>query len=298
MLSIQDIQIRDPYVLPDPARGRHLLFGSTDADIWKGRATGFDVYTSADLHDWEGPEPAFRAPEGFWSQTEYWAPEVHEHRGRWFMFATFGPSSGPGAAISRRGTAILVADRPEGPYVPHSDGPVTPPDWECLDGTLHVDQAGRPWMVFCHEWVQVGDGTICAVPLTEDLRAADGEPVLLFAASEAPWSEPVHSRRHGSGHVTDGPFLHSTADGALLMLWASFRGGRYAQGVAVSESGTVRGPWRHEPHPLYEADGGHGMIFRALDGRLLLTLHTPNRTPEERAVFIELEEVSGGLRVR
>lgn len=40
------------------------------------------------------------------------------------------------------------------------------------------------------------------------------------------------------------------------------------------------------------------MIFRALDGRLLLTLHTPNRTPEERAVFIELEEVSGGLRVR
>lgn len=42
-----------------------------------------------------------------------------------------------------RGTQILRADKPEGPFVPLSDGPVTPADWECLDGTLYVAADGR-----------------------------------------------------------------------------------------------------------------------------------------------------------
>lgn len=294
MPRLDEIQIRDPFVLPDPEVGRHLLIGSTDPHIWGGPATGFDVYSSPDLRVWDGPHPAFRPPSDFWSTTQYWAPEIHEHRGRWYLFATFGHDD-PGV---RRGTQILVAEDPGGPYVPHSDGPVTPADWECLDGTLHVDARGRPWMVFCHEWVQIRDGAVCAVRLAEDLTAAVGEPIELFTASQAPWAEEIRPSGREPGFVTDGPFLHRTADGTLLMLWASFRGGQYAQGVAVSTTGSIEGPWRHEPEPLYTADGGHGMIFRALDGRLLLTLHSPNRTPEERAMFIELEEIPGGLRVR
>lgn len=70
------------------------------------------------------------------------------------MFATFA------LAGEKRGTAILVADRPEGPYEPWSEGPVTPEDWLSLDGTLYVDEAGDPWMVFCHEWVQIQNGTV------------------------------------------------------------------------------------------------------------------------------------------
>lgn len=197
----------------------------------------------------------------------------------------------------RRGTQVLVADAPTGPFEPHSDGPLTPRDWECLDGTLHVDRAGQPWMVFCHEWVQAGDGAVLALPLSEDLSAAAGEPRELFRASQAPWTQPVHSERHGTGHVTDGPFVHRTATGDLLMLWASFTGGRYAQGLARSASGEVTGPWEHEPEPLYEGDGGHGMVFRRFDGDLVLTLHTPNRTPDERAQFIAVREVAGTLEV-
>ena len=53
------------------------------------------------------------------------------------MFASFK------AAGVCRGTQILVADHPKGPFVPHSDGPVTPRDWECLDGTLYVDPGGK-----------------------------------------------------------------------------------------------------------------------------------------------------------
>lgn len=278
-------------MLPVAEESAYYLYGSTDKNIWSGPATGFDCYRSTDLVTWEGPVAAFRPGPDFWSDTNYWAPEVHRYHGRFYMFATFT------AEGARRGTQILVADSPTGPFVPHSDGPVTPREWECLDGTLHVDDLERPWIVFSHEWVQVGDGTVCAMRLTDDLTAAGGPPVELFAASSAPWAEQFHSERHGPGFVTDGPFLHRTADHELVMLWSSWKDGRYSQGLARSTSGYVEGPWQHEPEPLYANDGGHGMIFRTFDDRLFLTLHSPNATPDERAVFIPVEESAGTLRV-
>lgn len=290
MLTREDIQIRDPYVLPLKSEGLYYLFGSTDKDIWKDKATGFDTYRSRDLESWEGPFPAFRPPADFWSDRNYWAPEVHEYQGSYYMFATFK------AEGVCRGTQILASDRPEGPYKPHSDGPVTPRDWECLDGTLHVDDEGNPWMVFCHEWVQISDGTICAIPLTPDLTKAAGDPVKLFAASEAPWADALESPRHGRGYVTDGPFMYRADNGVLSMVWSSFKDGRYAQGLAVSESGSVLGPWKQQPEPLFASDGGHGMVFKTFDGRIMLALHTPNKTPNERAIFIELIEENGILR--
>lgn len=293
-LNTDQIQLRDPFVLVQEEEKCYYLFGSTDANIWKGEATGFDCYRSEDLNRWEGPIAAFRPTPDFWSPTNYWAPEVHSFRGRYYMFATFGHDN----PEVRRGTAILVADTPEGPYIPHSDGPVTPREWECLDGTLHVDRSGAPWMVFCHEWVQATDGKVCAVRLSEDLSRAAGPPVELFTASSAPWVDPVQSAKHGTGYVTDGPFAYRAQNGTLLMLWASFRNGRYAQGVARSTTGSITGPWEQNSEPLYEADGGHGMIFRDLNSTLWLTLHTPNDTPNERAVFIELGEKAGTLQVK
>lgn len=289
--SLQHIQIRDPFVLPVPEESAYYLFGSTDTDIWSGPAHGFDCYRSTDLADWDGPYPAFRPPEGFWADRNFWAPEVHAYRGRYYMFATFKSED------AARGTQALVADSPMGPFIPHSQGPLTPARWECLDGTLHVDTDGQPWLVFCHEWVQTTDGTVCAVRLTGDLSSTLGEPVELFAASSAPWVDPVESPRWGKGYVTDGPFLYRSAGGTLLMLWASFKDGRYAQGLAVSTTGQVTGPWRHEPEPLFQADGGHGMVFRDFAGRLHLTIHTPNQTPDERAVFIPLIEADGGVHL-
>ena len=96
-------------------------------------------------------------------------------------------------------------------------------------------------------------------------------------------------------YVTDGPFLHRAADGRLLMLWSSFGDSGYALGVATSESGRVRGPWRQAEHALFPEDGGHGMVFRALDGTLYLTVHQPNDTPNERARLIPLRETADGL---
>ncbi|MFJ6156499.1 glycoside hydrolase family 43 protein [Pseudarthrobacter sp. NPDC092184] len=287
--QLNDIQIRDPFVLPLPETNEYLLFGSTDPNIWSGPATGFDCYRSSDLVGWDGPVPAFRPPPGFWSQEQFWAPEVHRYQGRFFMFATF---YAPGHF---RGTQILSADRPEGPYTPWSNGPVTPRNWQCLDGTLHVDAGGAPWMVFCHEWKQVHDGTVTAQRLTPDLRQAEGAPVLLFSGSEAPWSRPLQvpstAKLEFPVYVTDGPYLHRLSNGGLIMLWSSFGDQGYAMGIARSGSGTVLGPWHQEDKPIWGTDGGHGMIARTFDGQLLLTLHQPNNSPHERASFHHLKEL-------
>ena len=88
--------------------------------------------------------------------------------------------------------------------------------------------------------------------------------------------------------VTDGPFLHRRADGALAMLWSSFGEKGYVQALATSDNGELSGTWTPSPAPLFDEDGGHGMLFRAFDGRLLLALHSPNETPRERPVFLPI----------
>ena len=280
-----DINIRDPFVLVH--EGAYYLYGTRGATCW-GPADGFDVYVSRDMEEWDGPFVCFHNDGSFWADRNYWAPEVYFYQGAFYMFASF---KNPDV---RRGTAVLKAESPLGPFVPHSDGCVTPRDWECLDGTLYVDKAGKPWMVFCHEWVQAGDGEVDAIPLTDDLSAPAGEPRLLFRASEAPWCKVMHHSSGVDGCVTDGPFFWRTEDGTLLCLWASFSAGGYTEGVAVSSNGEIDGTFT-QVEPLFMDDGGHGMVFRALDGQLYLTLHSPNAHLEERPFFHPITERDGRL---
>jgi len=282
-MNLSDIHIRDPFVLPVPFEKRYYLYGTMGQYTWGDTGVGFDTYTSLDLHTWEGPFPVFRPPQGFWADRNFWAPEVHAYQGLYYMFASF---KAPGIS---RGTQILFADSPLGPFLPLNVGPVTPPDWECLDGTLFVSPQGQPWIVFCHEWVQVGDGQVCALPLRADLSAPAGEPLLLFNASQAPWAEELNSKGR-RGYVTDGPFLHRLPDGQLLILWSSFIAGDYAIGVARSRSGEILGPWQQDPEPLYSGDGGHCMTFRDFSGNVWLSLHRPNGFPNERPCFLPLDE--------
>jgi arabinan endo-1,5-alpha-L-arabinosidase len=294
-MKLSEIQIRDPFIVPVHSQGRYFLFGTTDRDPWKSKGIGFDSYASNDLEEWTGPFPAFRPEPGFWADMNFWAPEVHGYRGSWYMFASFKTDG------RRRATQVLKSDVPLGPYRVHSPEPLTPRDWECLDGTLYVDPIGRPSLVFCHEWVQVKDGEICVQALSEDLAGTSGEPRVLFRASEAPWVREIVNRRgtpqERRGYVTDGPFMYRTTEGSLLMLWSSFTDKGYAIGITRSESGEITGPWKHTDAPLVDVDGGHGMVFRAFNGETFVTVHSPNQTPNERPVLIKVAERNGTIEL-
>ncbi|MCA9977226.1 MAG: family 43 glycosylhydrolase [Anaerolineales bacterium] len=296
-MKTSDIQIRDPYIYTDQQEKMYYMFGTTDQDCWRGPGQGFDCYKSNDLQQWEGPIPAFRPTNDFWGKENFWAPEVHKFNGQFYMFASFK------AEERYRATQILVAQDVFGPYVPLTDEPATPPNWQCLDGTLYVDENGDPWIVFCHEWVQIHNGAICATRLSPDLRKAVGRAHFLFNAAEAPWVKKSDwpekgAKYHFPTYVTDGPFLRHLGDGTLLMLWSSLGAKGYAMGVSRSESGHIFGPWHHDPDPIWAEDGGHGMIFETFDGQLMLTFHCPNKTPDERAVFVAIEEGNGRIRLK
>lgn len=287
MLKKEDIHIRDPFVLL--VDGVYYMTGSDGENAWVG-GDHFPVYKSADLENWEGPFIAFVKPEGFWATDNFWAPEIHPYQGAYYMFASFHNPE------KNRASQILRAEKPEGPYEVWSE-PITPADWLSLDGTFYVDEDGQPWMVFCHEWVQIGNGEICAVRLSDDLKRPVGEPVTLFAASEAPWATPTGGTIAGKPcMVTDGPFIVRD-EGGLTMFWSSFSNGNYAEGMAVSASGSVLGPWEQIAEPLFEKDGGHGMLFQTKEGKLMFSLHCPNVTPAERPRFYEVKRENGHYRL-
>ncbi len=285
-MKLNEIQIRDPFVYVED--GRYYLYGSTDHDIWKGQGGGFHAYLSQDLLNWTPLGNVFDRPEGYWGKINFWAPEMHAYRGKYYLFASFKDEG------VCRGTAVLKADRPEGPFRPWSERALTPDTWECLDGTLFVED-GAPYLVFCHEWVQIGDGEVRCVRLSDDLSRPIGEPRLLFTASQAPWARVVSHSTGVNGYVTDGPNMYRAENGALLMFWSTLSPSGYAIGCARSDNGRLDGQWSVDQTPLFDQDGGHGMIFTALDGAKYLAIHMPNHTPDERAVFMELKDENGLL---
>ena len=279
-----DINIRDPFVLFED--GKYYMYGTRAKNFGKA-VGGFDVYVSEDLENWSDPIACFDSEANGMNFDANWAPEVHKYRGKYYMFATFTRKSN-----GLRATFILKADSPLGPFVPHSDGEVTPKDWECLDGTFYVDECGKPYMVFCHEHTQIIDGSICYLPLSDDLRSAVAEPILLFHASEPYW---ISEKKDGVHYVTDGPFLHRLESGELYMIWSTFIGGKYAECLVRFEGGRLGTSFTHMP-PLMSDDGGHGMIFRGADG-LYLTLHSPNKGGLERPCFTRIVETDGKIIV-
>ena len=83
------------------------------------------------------------------------------------------------------------------------------------------------------------------------------------------------------------------------MIWSSFLEGKYAIGIAESTTGKVTGPWRQQEEPLFRQHGGHGMLFRSFDGRLLITFHGPNSPAgAERAHIYEIEDLGETLRLK
>lgn len=282
----EEIRIRDPFILP--YHGKYYMYGTGipgAEDINEGRQ--FWCYISEDLEEWSEPILCFDAPKEFWGERHFWAPEVHIYNEKFYMLASFL------AEGRMRATQALVSDTPQGPFRVFGE-PLTPSNWMCLDGTLYVED-DVPYLVFCHEWAQIGDGEIACIPLKKDLSGPSGEAKVLFHASESGWAQPIQLEQW-AGTVTDGPFLVKDKE-ELVMFWSSFHENSYAVGMAVSETGSIQGSWKHMERLLFEKDGGHGMIFQGLDSKLYFSMHQPNFAPMERPCFLEIRKEEEGYRL-
>lgn len=279
-----EINIRDPFVLAE--NGKYYLYGTRAQNFGQGTG-GFDVYEGTDLLNWSEPKQVFYSDKFALNSSANWAPEIHKYNGKYYIFATFEQKNG------MRGTYALESDSPFGEFVPVSDKALTPENWWSLDGTLFVDKNNDPYLVFCHEHVQILDGTICFVKLKKDLSGPDGEYTYMFSGSDAYGVKKQENTRY----VTDGPFLYRGKNNRLYLMWSTCIDNSYYQCIAVSTNGEIDGKWI-QLEPIFTKDGGHGMIFKDNNEKLMLTLHCPNSQLNERPVFFELEDTGETLKIK
>lgn len=270
-IPLADIRLSDPAILADKATSTYymtgtggLLWKSNDLRLWSGPY----VVTQTNPASWMGPRPMI------------WAAELHQYNGKYFYFATFTNQavvidSVKGNVINRRASHVLVSDKPDGPYVPMKDETYLPAEIPTLDGTFWVDADGKPYMVYCGEWLINWNGTVESIELKPDLSGTTGKRKILFFAYDSPWSkEKEENGRIVPNKVTDGPYLFKTQTGKLGMIWTSWVFNDYVQGVAYSQSGTLDGPWIQEQNPVTPPNFGHGMLFRTFNGKLLMSVHS------------------------
>lgn len=270
-VPLDSIRLSDPFILADSMTKTYYMTG-----------TGGMVWKSKDLKCWEGPFNVVKTESISWMgpRPMIWAAELHTYKGKYYYFGTFTNravviDSVKGNAIERRACHVLVSDNPTGPFVPMKDSIYLPADKPTLDATFWIDRDGLPYMVYCHEWLQNWNGTVEKIQLKPDISGTIGKRTILFFAYDSPWSK--EKTENGSEHpnkVTDGPFLFRTSTGRLGMIWTSWVYDVYTQGAAYSASGTLDGPWIQEPVPITPPNYGHGMLFRTLEGKMLMCLHS------------------------
>jgi len=270
-VPLDSIILSDPFILADQKTNMYYMTG-TGGRLWK----------SKDLRFWDGPYDVIQTDPNSWMGPApmVWAAEIHFYKNKYYYFATFTNraviiDTVKGNKIERRACHVLVSDKPDGPYVPMKDPIYLPADKPTLDGTFWIDKDGKPYMVYCYEWLQNWNGTIEKIELKPDLSGTVGIGTVLFRASDSPWSREKDEQDNDKPNkVTDGPYLFQTKTGRLGMIWTSWVYDVYTQGVAYSESGTLNGPWVQEKEPITPPNYGHGMLFETLNGKLLMSIHS------------------------
>jgi hypothetical protein len=253
---------------------------------------------------WKGPYKIIDLT-GTWMDS-LWvaAAEIHKFNNKYYLAGTWSDHTTLIEAVPRRynvplnQTQLLVSDSIEGSYKPlvqDYDFCLGPRDWDIIDGTLY-EEDGTVYMVFVHEWTQLIDGTMAYMPLSKDLTHRTAEPTTIFRASEAPWSKEMNSIGEATfgmkmpGWVTDGPQLFRTQTGKLGMLWSSWGEHRYTQGIAYSESGSIKGPWIQEPEAFKGDNSGHGMLFTTFEGKRLLIIHHAKAKQRRKPQIYEVDD--------
>ncbi|NMC04714.1 MAG: family 43 glycosylhydrolase [Candidatus Lokiarchaeota archaeon] len=257
-LTLDQIPIRDPNIMYYD--GTYYMTGTTAWD-------GFLGFSSTDLVTWTSLGHIYtRNASSTWALLEFWAPEQVYKDGKFYLF--FSGKTG----VTNRATGVAVATSPAGPYVDLTSHPLTPPEWNCLDGHLFRDDDGCEYFIYSHEWVDFssGAGEFWIQPIAPDYTSLVGEPTYLFRGGDAAWS----------GGVTDGPSMLEH-EGVHYLFWSSGHGG-YQCGYAWSRD--VLGPYTQSLNPVISDDGGHSTWFRRDGtGELLITYHQPNGGGMERA---------------
>lgn len=310
------VALGDPYIL-SASDGKYYMYGTG------GVRNGFGAYSSENLVDWhfEGAVYSGDQPDS-WTVSNYWAPEVYEIDGRYYMFFSADWKENPTNEMENFRIGVAVSDRPTGPFTEISNEPLFDPGYPIIDANI-LQHNGRTYLYYsrcCYknpvesevaEWArskqlfnEIEESWVYGVEISNDFTTVLGEPVLLLQPpssmddAQTEWE----SRSVTSGEVnrrwTEGSFAFEHDDKIYMMYSANFFGGEnYAVGYAVGDS--PLGPFQKASNnPVLEKNvdrggevtgTGHNMVFKSRDNESMYCVYhgRTQKTGDERVVFID-----------
>lgn len=285
----------DPFVLKTGSgEGGYYAYGTVPID---GTKPQFPVLHSHDLVNWRELGPALeplREPRAY----NYWAPEVTERDGRFYMYYSATTS----VSDEHHRLRVAVAEHPAGPFV---DAGV-----ELIPGGFSIDahpfrdpRTGRWYLFYAADYTEAephGTG-LAVVELGEDMTSVRGEGRIVLRAS-CPWQVYERYREYKgrvwpAWHCIEGPFVLYHEE----RYWCLYSGGawhseNYGVGCAVADE--VMGPYEDR----WAADGpavlrgtpeqvigpGHNSVTIAPDGQtLMMVYHAWDRQRTGRRMCID-----------
>ena len=214
-----DTSAAHPYDFPDPSV---TTVGDTYYAYGTNGSTGtVQTLSSTDLVSWTVLPPALEALPGWAQPGHTWAPTVVQVGTTFLLHYAVRVK-----ATGRQCISVAVSDRPTGPFVDGSAGPLV-----CqtslggsIDPSTYRDEFGVLHLIWKSEGETVGGrAQLWSQDLTPDGLALAGQPVLLLTA-DRPWQD----------RVIENPSMFRL-DGAWVLTFSGnhWNTGAYATGYAI-----------------------------------------------------------------
>ncbi|MBQ2725820.1 MAG: glycoside hydrolase family 43 protein [Clostridia bacterium] len=247
---------------------------------------GYYVYTSPDLVNWTNQGLCADMMWGLNRSGYYWAPEVIEKDGKFYMIASVEEHIG-----------FAVADSPLGPFIPESN-------WlyeKSIDGHVFIDDDGRAYLYYVSWQSTYG---IYGCELNEDMVSVKPGTTKLLLKPEDSW-ECIE------GNVTEGPFiLKNNGTYYLTYSGTGYTSDHYAVGYATSDS-PLGDYERYDANPVlsytskFHGPGHHSFTTSPDGSELWIVYHVHKTTSEvhprqiciDRARFVPTESGSDRLEI-
>jgi GH43 family beta-xylosidase len=236
----------------------------------------FKVYSSTDLIHWRDEGVALSSSDVAWAKTNFWAPEVLERNGKYYMYFSAG------ADVMH--ISVAVSDKPTGPFNEVLDQPLLNFEYSTIDPYVFIDDDGKIYMYYSKNMAPVEnrkESHIYVVELGEDMMSLKGEPVLV-SKPEQPWE-----LKSGNKRWNEGSFVLKK-DGTYYLMYSAncYCGRSYSVGYSTSKS--PFGPFtKYRNNPVLSAEyskvsgTGHHSIVRSPDGRELFIVYHSHINPAE-----------------
>ncbi|MBR4836617.1 MAG: glycoside hydrolase family 43 protein [Clostridia bacterium] len=235
----------DPFVLLN--NGTYYLYSTNSPD-------GFRVFTSSNMADWTDRGYCLRADDVMGDKW-FWAPEVLENDGKFYM-----------VYVANEHLGIAVADSPLGPFIQKEKKWLN--DINEIDGHFFVDDDGTVYLYF----VRFDNGNViwCA-KMNDDMLSYDHSTARFLFRAEDEWELKDCS-------VVEGPFVLKHNNKYYLTYSANHtRCEDYAVGCAVSDN--PMGPFKKVSYnPILKKNDtfngtGHHSFTTSKDGSELVCVY-------------------------